>query len=468
MVMTPAETAAGGRPFTVREIVRLIRRALETAMPRAVAVVGEIADFRRTAGSGHLYFALRDGEAVLRCVMFRADALYLRFEPRDGVQVEVHGLVDLYERQGQLQLRVSAMAPAGRGALMAALEVLRAKLAAEGLFARERKKPLPRFVRTVGLVTSPSGAALRDVVRLLRRRAPHVRILLAPALVQGPGAPASLAGAIALQNRLGAADVLLVGRGGGALEDLWAFNEEVVVRAIAGSRIPVVSAVGHESDVTLADLAADERASTPSHAVELVAPDMRRLVTDLTGAERRLVREIMGRMATERHRLAAIRASHAFRRPEIMLAQANQRTDELAAVLGRALGARLVRARAQLVSLHAALPPVLVARGHWVARRAERALLALISAGRSIPRERSARVAGLAGRLDALGPGQVLRRGYALVRRPDGRTVTGVKNLAREERLRLDFHDGHAAAVVSEVVPEESLLKTPAAREERR
>jgi exodeoxyribonuclease VII large subunit len=458
MVFSPAELAPGQRPFTVREIVRLIRKAIEVQIPRAVAVVGEITDFRRNEGSGHLYFALRDGDAVLRAVMFQSDSLYLRFEPRNGLKVEVVGLVDLYEKQGQVQLKVTAMAPAGRGALAVALEALTEKLAREGLFALERKKPLPSFVRTVGVVTSPSGAALRDFVRLARGRAPGVRILLAPALVQGPGAAASIVAAIELQNCFGAAEVLVVGRGGGAREDLWAFNEEPVVRAIAASRIPVVSAVGHESDTTLADLAADARAATPSHAAEMVVPETRRLLSILTEIERRLGQEMADRLARERRRLGGLRSSYAFRRPLITVNEASQRLDELDLALGAALRRRSARSAAELAALAAALPAALGARRSRAAAHIERLLLRLRGVGRALTPARTARLDGFAGRLDALGPGQVLRRGYALVRGPEGRTVTGVAGLAPAARLRLDFHDGHVAADVREVVPGASIL----------
>jgi len=463
MVFSPAELAPGQRPYTVREVVRLIRRALEVQIPRAVVVAGEITDFRRHLASGHLYFALRDGEAILRAVMFQGDAIYLRFAPRDGLQVEVTGLIDLYEKQGQVQLKVSAMAPAGRGALAIALEKLKTKLDAEGLFALERKKPLPSYARCVGVVTAPGGAALADFVRLARGRAPGVRILLAPALVQGAGAAASIAAAIDLQNRLGAAEVLVVGRGGGALEDLWAFNEEPVVRAIAASAIPVVSAVGHESDVTLADLVADARAATPSHAAAMVVPDARALTARLMESQRRLGLKVQDRLARERRRLAALRAGYAFRRPELAVDEARQRLDELEQALVVALGRRTERAAARLETLARALPAALAARRQRAAVRAERALLRLQSAMRTLTPERVARLDGMAGRLDALGPGQVLRRGYALVRRPDGAAVTGVAGLAPPARIRLDFHDGHAAADVRAVVEGESLV-APAIR----
>lgn len=457
MVMSAPALGPGGRPYTVSELTRLLRRAIESALPRAVAVEGEITNFTHHHTSGHMYFALRDSGASLRCVMFRSAAGFLRFEPRDGLRVEAQGLISLYGAQGQIQLQVDALAPAGRGALMVALEERKQRLAREGLFAEARKRPLPRFPRVVGLVTSPSGAALRDLVRLIRRRAPYVRILLAPARVQGEGAAASVAAAIAIHNRYGEAEVLVVGRGGGALEDLWAFNEENVVRAIAGSRIPVVSAVGHEVDLTLADLAADRRASTPSHAAEIVVPDARAVWAELVANGRRLERRVALQIVGAQRALASWPRSYAFRRPAIELREATQRLDELSAGLDRGLRRREQRANDAFAALAQRLPSALGMRAGAARVRLERSCERLASSGRNVTPTRAERIAGIHGRLEALGPGQVLRRGYALVRRATGEVVTGVAPMAARDRLRLDFHDGHLMAEVSAVVPGESM-----------
>jgi exodeoxyribonuclease VII large subunit len=290
--------------------------------------------------------------------------------------------------------------------LLAALEALKTKLGAEGLFAPERKRPLPRWPRTVGIVTSASGAALHDLLRVIRVRAPWIRIVIAPARVQGEGAAADLARAIERLNRHGQAEVVIVGRGGGALEDLWAFNSEAVVRAIANSRIPIVSAVGHETDVTLADLAADERAATPSHAAERVVPDRAAAQARIAHATRRLALALR-----TRHRMPA------------------ERFARLPPRLPRALAMRQVRAQSAVLE------------------RAQR----LRRAGTRLTPIRLAELAGLEGRLNALGPGAVLRRGYALVRSPAGKVIAQAAGLVGADRLRLDFRDGHVLATVESV-----------------
>ncbi len=456
MVFSAPELAPGGRPYTVREIVQAIRRTLDVSFPRSILVTGEITNFVSHA-SGHRYFTLRDGDAALGCVMFNDHARHVRFKPADGMRVEASGLVTVYPKQGRLQLQVETMVLAGTGDLIARREQLRAMLDREGLFASERKRPLPAYVRTVGLVTSPSGAAVRDFVRLIRLRAPGTRILLAPAQVQGEGAASSIARAIERQNRYGAAEVLLVGRGGGSLEDLWAFNEEPVVRAIAASRIPVVSAVGHESDLTLADLAADERAATPSHAVELAVPDTRDLLAKLARIDRRLTREMTSRLLAERARLAAVRSSYALRQPSLMLKAGQQRVDELCEAMAMSLAHLHERHGTQLAALARRLPVGLGQKKRTAKARLELVLVRLAGTARTLAPERKARVEGLAGRLDALGPGQVLRRGYVLVRRPDGETVTGTRSLAAGDRVELNFHDGRAAAEICAIVPGEPL-----------
>jgi exodeoxyribonuclease VII large subunit len=273
-----ARAARGGgdavpTAIPVGELNRIARELLEGAFP-AVWVSGEVTGWKRHKPTGHCYFCLRDAAAQVRCVLFRADAQRLPTEPEEGMQVRALGSLTLYERRGDYQLVVRSIEGVGAGGLWRlALERLKAKLEAEGLLAPERKRPIPRFPETVGIVTSPVGAALHDILHVIGRRAPWTRVVFAPARVQGEGAAEDIARAIRRIDREGAADVLIVGRGGGSVEDLWAFNQEVVARAIATCETPVISAVGHEVDVTIADLVADERAPTPSAAAERAVPD---------------------------------------------------------------------------------------------------------------------------------------------------------------------------------------------------
>jgi exodeoxyribonuclease VII large subunit len=332
--------SADAQVLKVSELTRRIRRQLESEFP-AVWVRGEITGLKRP-NSGHLYFQLKEGrDAAIDCVVWRTSAQRLPFEPRDGDEVEAFGGVTVYEPHGRYQLVASELRIAGLGALLRLLEERKLKLNDEGLFDADHKRPLPRFPMRVGIVTSPVGAAVRDLVAVLRARWPGLRLALAPVRVQGPGAAEEIAGAIRRFNRLHAADVLIVGRGGGSLEDLWAFNEELVVRAIFNSRIPIVTAIGHEVDHTLSDLAADVRAATPSHAAELVvrdARDVRRHVDQLVmKARRHAEREV----ADGRRRLAALTGKYGFRRQQDALAPQRQRIDDLIERMHDAVGSRV-------------------------------------------------------------------------------------------------------------------------------
>ncbi|HKQ97893.1 MAG TPA: exodeoxyribonuclease VII large subunit, partial [Candidatus Polarisedimenticolia bacterium] len=273
------------RILTVAELNALVGELLRESLP-AVWVEGEISNLRRYP-SGHTYFTLKDDQAQVSAVLFRGQASWLKFRPEDGLKVIAHGRVGLYEARGGYQIVVERLEPAGLGALQLALEQLKARLAAEGLLDPARKRPLPLLPRRIGIVTSERGAALRDILRVLERRFAQVGVVIAPARVQGDGAAEEIAAAIAALNRLGGLDALIVARGGGSIEDLWAFNEEIVARAIAASAVPVISAVGHETDVTLADLVADLRAPTPSAAAEMVIVSRREIVDRLASLRTR-------------------------------------------------------------------------------------------------------------------------------------------------------------------------------------
>lgn len=317
-----------------------------------VWVEGEISNFKRHR-SGHCYFTLKDEDAQVRCVMWRHFTRYVFFEPQDGMLVRVHGGASVYEVRGDLQLVVKSMQPAGEGALQKAFEAIKRKLSDEGLFDAGRKKPLPEFPETIGVVTSGSGAALHDILTVLQRRFPAVRVLLCPVQVQGIGAAEEIADAIECFNRQHhdpafRADVLIVGRGGGSLEDLWAFNEEVVARAIAASTIPVVSAVGHETDFSIADFVADLRAATPSIAAELCVPDRRELMAALRGSIVRMSQCQRDRIERNRRLITGILESRAMHRPEVRLRQSVQRLDDLQNRLDRSLHAVVERRRTKL------------------------------------------------------------------------------------------------------------------------
>lgn len=317
-----------------------------------VWVEGEISNFKRHR-SGHCYFTLKDEDAQVRCVMWRHFTRYVFFEPQDGMLVRVHGGASVYEIRGDLQLVVKSMQPAGEGALQKAFEAIKRKLSEEGLFDAGRKKPLPEFPETIGVVTSGSGAALHDILTVLQRRYPAVRVLLCPVQVQGIGAAEEIADAIECFNRQHhdpafRADVLIVGRGGGSLEDLWAFNEEVVARAIAASSIPVVSAVGHETDFSIADFVADLRAATPSIAAELCVPDRRELMAALRGSIVRMSQYQRDRIERNRRLITGILESRAMHRPEVRLRQSVQRLDDLQNRLDRSLHVVVERRRTKL------------------------------------------------------------------------------------------------------------------------
>ncbi|MFC1526817.1 exodeoxyribonuclease VII large subunit, partial [Candidatus Latescibacterota bacterium] len=303
-VPPPAEAS----PLSVSDVTAQVKAILEDSLPYCW-VIGEVSDFRRP-GSGHCYLTLKDSTCQLSCVMFRFYAQQLRFEPEPGAKVLVYGNVSVYERGGRYQFYVYRMQPAGVGELALAFEQLKARLEDEGLFDPARKRPLPPFPRTVGVVTSATGAAIRDIVQVLGRRAPGIQIVLRPARVQGPGAAAEIAQAIADLNRHGEADILIAGRGGGSPEDLWPFNEEAVARAMYASRVPVVSAVGHEIDYTIADYVADIRAPTPSAAAEMVAQEHAILKRQVTGDRRRLLLSLQNRLHHLEQQLAQHQPRH--------------------------------------------------------------------------------------------------------------------------------------------------------------
>lgn len=361
--------------LSVTQLTMFLKELVETAFP-SVWVAGEISNFSRPQ-SGHCYLTLKDDQSQIKAVIWRTTASRLRFEPHDGLEVICRGRVDLYPPRGTYQLVIEEIEPRGVGALELALRKLREKLQKEGLFEAARKRPLPPFPRRVAFVTSPTGAAIRDFLEVLRRRWRGVDVLIVPTRVQGDGAAAEIAQAIGVANRLAesgyAIDVLVVGRGGGSLEDLWAFNEEVVVRAIADSRLPTVSAVGHEIDVTLADLAADVRALTPSEAAERIVPAADEIRAALVERQQRLLNALRRKALDARRRLDHLAARRAFRRPLDRLFELSRELDALGARATLAIKNRTKEARNRLAAMTTHLeslsPLGILARGYSLTTR---------------------------------------------------------------------------------------------------
>jgi exodeoxyribonuclease VII large subunit len=360
------------RVYTVSEITREIKTLLESRF-FALWVEGEVSNAKR-ASSGHWYFTLKDAESALSAVLFRADAAGIRFQLQDGLKVLAFGQINLYGKRGQYQLAASRLEPQGVGALQLAFEQLKKKLAAEGLFDSARKKPLPIFPRHIGVVTSPTGAALRDILQVINRRFSTLHIVINPVRVQGEGAAAEIARALDEFNVLGNVEVIIVARGGGSLEDLWAFNEEPVARAIARSRIPVISAVGHEIDWTIADLAADLRAPTPSAAAELVVAKKTELTERVRSALRRITAHAGWLLEHLRQRRQNAAASYVFADPRRLLRPFQQRLDDLLQQLPRSLRHRLALRRQRLAGvtahLQAVSPLSVLSRGYSFTRMA--------------------------------------------------------------------------------------------------
>ena len=439
------------RILSVGELTRAIKELLYGAFP-GQWVKGEISGFK-THTSGHLYFKLKDTTAQLDCAMFRTHASRLGFTPKDGLEVEAFGEISVYEPRGNYQLVIKQIRVAGIGALLAQLEELKRRLAAEGLFEAARKQPLPRYPRTIGVVTSPVGAAVRDVVKVLRARWPGIRIVLAPVKVQGEGAAGEIAAAIERFDRWAGADLLIVGRGGGSIEDLWAFNEEPVVRAIAAARTPIISAVGHEVDTTLADFAADVRAATPSNAAELAVRDVDDVRRTIAEAMRNVDGRVRARLDRLRHGLEALLKRHGFQRIKGVFEYWLQRMDELRERLDTRLRRRLATARDRLSR-------VLVAYGlrEALPRRIAEARASLEPAPRQLTDRVVARildrrrlVISLEQRLTGLSPKEVLKRGYALVKGPDGTFVRSAEALAAGDGVTLEFARGEADATVTTI-----------------
>lgn len=438
----PSSPPPEEKVYRVAEIARRIRNVVEDGFPSPVTVEGEVSNLRRQP-SGHLYFTLKDADAQLNAVWFRGGQSAFAQRIADGAQVRIVGEIRTYELRSQYQILVRSAREAGRGALYEALEKLKARLGAEGLFDPARKRPLPRLPRCVGVATSTSGAALRDILKVLRRRFPTLRVLIAPCRVQGSGAAEEIAAAI---DRLGAVDgvdVIIAGRGGGSIEDLWAFNEEPVVRAIARSPVPVISAVGHETDFTLADFVADQRAPTPSAAAEMAVAPRAEFDQTLAEAGDRL-RRVVAHALTERRGRVRTAAMHpVLRDPTEIVARARERVRGRSGAVVAALRDGLARARQRLDDAQSRVRERLLgagarARARLAATDANRLRRA---AARSAAEARQ-RTARGAAQLRALSPAAVLDRGYSITWCADGTVLRSTAQAVPGSRIATQVKDG--------------------------
>lgn len=393
--------------YEVSQVNEYLRQRFEEdEFLSGVFIRGEISNYKLYP-SGHHYFTLKDASSAMRCVMFRGNAFRLRFRPENGMKVIAFGRISVFPRDGAYQLYCTEMTPDGVGDLHVAFEQLKAKLQAEGLFAQDRKKPLPRFPHRIAIITSAAGAALHDMLRILRKRYPLTEVVLLAVRVQGAEAPLEIAAALRYANRYRVADLVITGRGGGSIEDLWAFNDERVARAIAESEIPVISAVGHEPDFTISDFVADLRAATPSNAAELAVPDQTELRQELAAKQTLLLTLTQKRLKAERQHVAALAGSRSLRDPMNYLNDRRMLTD-------------------------------------YLQRRLNAAAQREVSASRE-------RFVRLTAKLDAMSPLKVLGRGYSFARDERGSVVRSVHQLALGETLRLEFADGCANAQITDL-----------------
>lgn len=433
--------------WSVAELTSRISTVLSTQFTN-LWVEGEVSNFR-PAQSGHLYFTLKDAKAAVKCVCFRSQAMRLKFRPEDGLKLIVRGSISVYEPRGEYQIYVEHIEPAGLGALQLAFEQLKKRLEVEGLFDEARKKPLPMLPRRIGVVTSPTGAAVRDIVRILRRRFPGLHLILYPVRVQGDGAAEEIAGALEYFNRKKLVDVLLVGRGGGSIEDLWAFNEEIVARAIAASAIPVVSGVGHETDFTIADFVADVRASTPSAAAEIVVKSRQEFQRHLLELEHKISQRTRYLLLEYRHHLKELATHIGFRRLEDLLRRHRQQTDELTSRLGVALQGRLERLRHRYTiagtriasfDLRMRLRTLglrLAQRSTELGVRMERFFVGKIQ-----------QLERLQLQLEERSPLRVLQRGYAICTDANGNVVSAAEQVAIGAEVNVQLARGRLGAEV--------------------
>jgi len=429
------------RALTVSELTARIRDLL-TKNFTELSVEGEISNCRE-AQSGHLYFTLKDEKAQIRCVWFKQDRRGLKFRVEDGLKVTLRGSISVYEQRGEYQIYVESMEPLGVGALQLAFEQLKKRLEAEGLFEAKHKKPLPLLPSRIGLITSPKGAAVRDVVRILRRRFHNVHLTVFPVRVQGDGSAEEIVKALKFFNQRKMVDVLIVARGGGSIEDLWAFNEEIVARAIYESEIPVISGVGHETDFTIADFVADVRASTPSAAAELVVQTRREFDKHIADLRQTLVEQIRYRILVLSRRVHELGARRGFRRPLDLLRQQRQRADEMTSRLALGLRARLEQSRKRYTAAH-----LRIFRFDFRARisalriRLERRITELGKRMERLSRVKRERLERLLVQLEERSPLKVLERGYSIVTDASGAVLRDSNAVSLGDTISIQLYKG--------------------------
>jgi exodeoxyribonuclease VII large subunit len=441
--------------YTVTGITAEVKTTLESEFSD-IFVEGEISNFT-AASSGHLYFVLKDKGAQLKCVCFRSRARFFRFKVEDGLQVIAGGSLGIYEPRGEYQLYVESMEPKGLGSLQLAFERLKLRLQEEGLFAPEHKKPLPLLPRCIGIVTSPTGAAIQDILRILRRRHESVQVLIYPAKVQGDGAAQEIAAGIRALNTIAEVDVLIVGRGGGSLEDLWAFNEEAVARAIFDSRVPVISAVGHEIDFTIADFVADLRAPTPSAAAEIVVAQKNEMIAQVQNLRRQLNQSIQFRLSQLRSQVYGLSADRVFLATENKLAFYRQRLDELAFRLEENLQSQLGESKRRCQLLVAGLVRLDLFELIRGKREAVNSCVDKIQVRvRLFVQSVKGRADALEGALQALSPLAVLDRGYAICRDEQGHIIKDARTLQLDDPFSVKLSRGEIGGRVEKLSgPEE-------------
>lgn len=421
-----------------------------------VHVRGEISNFKQHS-SGHMYFTLKDEKARILAVMFSSHSRSMKFLPENGMKVVVKGDISVYEPSGQYQIYIKAMQPDGIGELFLAYEQLRKRLEVEGLFSLDRKRPIPLYPKTVAVITSPTGAAIRDIITTITRRYPIVNILIFPALVQGENAAPSIVKAIEKANKLSEIDVIIVGRGGGSIEELWAFNEEIVARAIHHSNIPIISAVGHETDFTIADFVADMRAPTPTGAAELAVPHIEELMERLLQRKTRLLQSMSGRYRYEKQRLDRVQKSYAFRYPQRLYEQKLEQVDKLTDLLVRGVTRVAEQKKSQHESIHRRLignhPRVVLREAE---SRFDRSQKDIQRAMMQILLKKQTEFARIISILQALSPLKIMERGYSLVYTDSNQLVKSINQVKVNELLQIQLTDGSLFCHVQKIKESEN------------